>query len=177
MKNYPLSSILNTFLKHKKNSSTSSCIQKRLIFNQKELGGVSSGMLILFFIALPFIEYASIFNPYVFGALGIAQSIVVFIVFLVFLMQVVFVIIWKNNKSALAKINSSWESYFPGVDLKLVLSSGVSPYNDFYKAYCEAAEKSSDDEQLHQALLQAFSVMQEENKELLEAINKDKTAQ
>lgn len=154
----------------------STCIKKRLIFNKAPLGGMSSSLLILFFIALPFFEYAAIFNPYVFNYLGIAQSIVVFIVFLVFLMQVVFVMIWRNNKKVLSKASSSWDNYFPGVDLKLVLSSGVSPYNDFYKSYCEAAASSSNDDQLQQALGKAFDVMQEENKDLLEAINKDKNS-
>jgi len=176
MNNYSLSAILNAIFKLKKNPSVPACISKRLIFNQAPLGGRSSTTLIAFFIALPFIEYAAIFNPYVFNYLGIAQSIVVFIVCLVFLMQVVFVMIWRNNKKALAMATSGWESYFPGVDLKLVISSGVSPYNDFYKAYCEAASTSSDDEQLQQALTKAFARMQEENRELLDAINRDKKA-
>ena len=174
MKNYSLSSILNAVTKHKK--SASPCIVKRLIFNKASIGGISSTQLVLLFIALPFIEYAVIFNPYVFGILGIAQSIVVFIVFLVFLMQIVFVMIWRNNKKVLSKVSSSWESYFPGVDLKLVLSSGISPYNDFYKAYCEAKEVSSNDEELHKALTEAFKVMQEENQDLLEAIQRDKNS-
>lgn len=174
MKNYSLSSILNALTKHKKGASP--CFVKRLIFNKASFGGISSTQLILFFIALPFIEYAVIFNPYVFGIMGIAQSIVVFIVFLVFLMQMVFVMIWRNNKKVLSKVSSSWEDYFPGVDLKLVLSSGVSPYNDFYKAYCEADASSSNDEELHKALSDAFKVMQEENRDLLDAIEKDKNS-
>ncbi len=174
MKNYSLSSILDALTKHKKGASP--CIVKRLIFNKASIGGLSSTQLILFFIALPFIEYAAIFNPYVFETLGIAQSIVVFIVFLVFLMQMVFVMIWRNNKKVLSAVSSSWDSYFPGVDLKLVLSSGVSPYNDFYKAYCEAKASSSDEQQLHSALKDAFKEMQEQNKELLDAINKDKNS-
>ena len=176
MANYSLPSILNALIKHKKNSGTSECIKKRLIYSQATLGGISSNQLILFFICIPFIEYAAIFNPYIFGLLGIAQSIVVFIVGLVFLMQVVFVMIWKKNKKTLSKISSSWESYFPSVDLKMVLSSGVSPYNDFYKAYCEASGSTLDDEQLHLALSKAFVVMQEENSDLLAAFNRDKKA-
>ncbi len=174
MTNYSLSSILNALTKHKK--SATPCFIKRLIFNKGPIGGLSSTQLILFFITLPFIEYAAIFNPYVFNYFGIAQSIVVFIVFLVFLMQMVFVMIWRNNKKVLSKVNSSWESYFPGVDLKLVLSSGVSPYNDFYKAYCEAAATSSNDDELHKSLSNAFKLMQEENKDLLDAIAKDKNS-
>jgi hypothetical protein len=174
MTNYSLSSILNALTKHKKGATP--CVSKRLIFNKGTLGGISSIQLILFFIALPFIEYAAIFNPYVFGALGIAQSIVVFIVFLVFLMQMVFVMIWRNNKNVLSKVSSSWESYFPGIDLKLVLSSGVSPYNDFYKAYCEAEASTSNDEELRKALSDAFKLMQEENRDLLDAIEKDKNS-
>ncbi len=176
MVQHSLSSILNTFFKFKNSHNAKTCISKRLIFNQAPIGGISSKLLIGFFMALPFIEYAAIFNPYVFNYLGIAQSIVVFIVLLVFLMQIIFVLIWFNNKKAFSRLESSWESYFPGVDLKLVLSSGVSPYNDFYKAYCEAVLTSSNDEHLHQALSNAFTLMQDENRELLDAINRDKNS-
>lgn len=174
MTNHSLSAILNTVFKFKKNNQSPGCISKRLIFNQAPVGGLGSSALIALFFALPFIEYAAIFNPYVFNYLGIAQSIVVFIVFLVFLMQVVFWLVWRNNKKALTKVSSAWEEYFPGVDLKLVLSSGISPYNDFYKAYCEAASVSSNDTELQQELSKAFALMQEENRELLDAINRDK---
>ncbi len=172
---HSLSSILNAIFKLKKNNKTS-CISKRLIFNQAPVGGISSMTLIVLFISFPFMEYAAIFNPYVFNYFGIAQSIVVFIVSLVVIMQVIFVLIWRNNKKTLSRLSSSWNSYFPDVDLKLVLSSGVSPYNDFYKAYCEAATASSNDEQLHQALSKAFALMQEQNRDLLEAIQRDTKA-
>jgi len=177
VKNYSLSSILNALTKYTKKSDMPAIVSKRLIFNKAPLGGISSNMLIVFFISIPFIEYAAVFNPYVFGALGIAQSIVVFIVLLVFLMQVVFLMIWKNNKSVLKRVEKSWESYFPSVDIKMVLSSGVSPYNDFYKAYGEAIGIASNDDELHHSLAKAFALMQDENRDLLEAIQKDKDSQ
>ncbi len=146
---------------------------KRTIYNQAPIGGIDSKFIVLFFFALPFLEYAAIFNPIVFTKLGIAQSIVAFIVLLVFLMQMVFVGILLNNKRVVKKIVTSWEHYFPGKDLKAVLSSGTTPYSDFFKLYKASADL--EEEALHKALKEAFIRMEEENKDLVEAIKKDKS--
>ncbi len=164
MSTYSLKSILATFTKP---NGT-----KRLIFNQAPIGGQSSKSLILMFIALPFVEYAAIFNPYVFNMLGIAQAIVFFIIFLVFIMQMVFVIIWMNNKKAKKKVLASWNTYFDDIDLNLVLAGGSSPYREFFDRY-SALDKNLDDNALYASLQQVFSELKEENKELLEAMNKD----
>ena len=146
---------------------------KRTLFNFGPLGGISSSVVTLFFFCLPFVEFAAIFNPVVFNKLGIAQSIVFFIVFLSIVMIIVFLVTWKINKSVLKKIDASWERFFPNVDLKMVLSSGVTPYSDFYKFY--ALSCTLEEDELHKALLKDFEKMQEENKELLEAIQKDRS--
>lgn len=165
MSMYSLKAILATFTKS--NGS------KRTLFNLAPLGGISSSIVTLFFFSLPFIEFAIIFNPVVFNKLGIAQSIVFFIVFLSIVMIIVFLVTWKINKSVLKKIAASWENFFPNVDLKMVLASGITPYSDFYKFY--ALSNKLEEEELHKALLEAFSQMQEENKDLLEAIQKDRS--
>lgn len=162
---YPLKTILSTFSK--------SNAAKRTLFNLAPLGGVSSSVVTLFFFCLPFIEFAAIFNPVVFNRLGIAQSIVFFIVFLSIVMIIVFVVAWANNRRVLRKIASSWEHFFPNVDLKMVLSSGITPYSDFFKHYKEV--NSLEEEELHKALLKAFAQMEEENKDLIEAMQKDRS--
>lgn len=162
---YSLKAILATFTKP--NAS------KRTLFNLAPLGGVSSSLVAFFFFCLPFIEFAAIFNPVVFNKLGIAQSIVFFIVFLSIVMIIVFLVTWSINKKVLKKIAPSWESFFPKVDLKMVLSSGVTPYSDFYKYYAQS--HTLEDDALHKALLKAFAQMEEENKDLIEAIKKDRS--
>ncbi len=164
MTTYPLKTILATFTKANGN--------KRTLFNLAPLGGISSSVIALLLLALPFVEYAAIFNPTVFNKLGIAQSIIFFIVFLSIVMIIVFLVSWAVNEKVLKKISPSWESYFPNVDLKMVLSSGVTPYRDFFKVYKGLMQL--EDEALHQELLKAFVQMEDENKDLVEAIRKDK---
>ena len=60
--------------------------------------------LVLFFISLPFIEFALVFNPFVFSKLGIAQSIIFYIIFMSIIMMIIFGVSWVNNKKVLAKI-------------------------------------------------------------------------
>ena len=103
MSTYSLKAILSTFVKPDG--------AKRTIFNPGAIGGVSSKLVILFFVAMPFIEYASIFNPYVFNALGIAQCIVLYIVFLSIVMIAIFLISWQIKKSVIKKITPSWKNW------------------------------------------------------------------
>lgn len=147
---------------------------KRMIFDFSAIGGFGSKNLKILFVLLPFIEYAAIFNPYVFNKLGIAQAIIFFIIFLVFIMQLVFGMIWFNNKKLKNRITESWAEYFPDVELKLVLAGGSSPYRDFFTHY-QALSRDLDEEQLHSALKDAFVRMQEENAELLEAMKTDRS--
>ncbi|HIQ27234.1 MAG TPA: hypothetical protein EYH42_01870, partial [Sulfurovum sp.] len=72
---YTLNEILASISTYKKPKA-----KKRLIFDQRPLGGVGSKWLIAFFCLLPLIEYAGIFNPFIFGMLGIAQAIIFYVV-------------------------------------------------------------------------------------------------
>ena len=72
---YALKTILDTITKYKKPD-----VKKRLIFNQSPVGGLGSKWIIASFLFLPFVEYALIFNPYIFNMLGIAQAIIFFVV-------------------------------------------------------------------------------------------------
>lgn len=145
-----------------------------MLYNQAPLGGISSALIVLFFLSLPFIEFALIFNPLVFKALGIAQSIIFFIVFLSVVMIIVFLVSWMNNRAVLKKISPSWKAYFPHVDLKMLLSSGTTPYSSFFHEYAKI-DRGVDDAQLHKELKAAFVTMEEENKELIEAMQNDRS--
>ncbi len=169
MSTYALRSILDSI-----SSRAKKRIQKRTLYNLAPLGGISSALIVLFFLSLPFIEFALIFNPYVFKALGIAQSIIFFIVFLSIVMIIIFLLSWINNKAVLKRVSPSWKYYFPNIDLKVLLSSGTNPYSDFFREYSAIPEDSSDEE-LHAALKEAFGRMEEENKELIEAMQKDRS--
>ncbi len=147
---------------------------KRILFNMGPIGGISSSLIILFFILLPILEYVLFFNPYVFNILGIATAIVAYIVCLSLVMIVVFLVTWRMNSHIIKKITPSWESYFPKKPLDMVLSSGTTPYNEFFDYYAKALEKKMDENELHTFLLSAFTQMEEKNKELLEAINRNK---
>jgi len=167
---YPLETILAAISKYKKPNVT-----KRLIFDQSHMGGIGRRWIISFFLLLPILEYAGIFNPWMFNMLGIAQAIVFFIVFLSMLMIVVVALTFINNNKVIRQMTPSWKHYFPNVDLQMVLSSGATPYKDFYKHYSIALNDGLEGEALYNYLKDAFAIMQEQNKEMLEAINKDRS--
>jgi hypothetical protein len=148
--------------------------KKRVLLNMAPIGGVGSRFIIAFFLLLPIIEYALFFNPYVFGLLGIATAILGYIVCLSLVMIIIFLVGWRVNSHIIKKITSSWEFYFPQKSLEMVLSSGITPYNEFFDYYVHALKKKMDEHELHMFLLSAFSEMEEKNKELLEAINRNK---
>lgn len=166
---YSLTEILTALFKEKNGS-----IHKRLIYDQTTLQGIGSKWIKLLFVLLPFAMYASIFNPMVFNYLGIAQAIVFYIILLVFTMQIVVVLSFFNNKKVLKRVMPSWQHYFPEVDLKMVLSSGVTPYVDFMKHYEGIIKEGVEEEVLHQRLEASFLQMEEENDQLVEAIRRDK---
>ena len=170
---YSLKVILAALCKVSKNSNNTFTAKKRTLFNKAAVGGMSSRTLKLFFLSLPFIEFAIIFNPIIFAKLGIAQSIVFYIVFMSIIMIIIFFVSWKNNKSVLEKVIPAWNEYFPDVDLKQVLSSGVSPYNKFFSEYSRLLDKNLSPTDLKIDLRKSFDDMQEENKDLLEAIARD----
>jgi hypothetical protein len=162
---YSLKAILSTFAKP---DGT-----KRMIFNAAPIGGLSSKSVILFFLAMPFIEYALIFNPYVFNILGIAQCIVLYIVLLSTVMIAVFVISWKIQKKIIQKISPSWKHYFGNINLNMVLSSSATPYSKFFEYYAKTLLENKSEDVMHRYLVDAFKKMEEENKELIEAMIKD----
>lgn len=169
--NFSLQTILNSFTRVKKNKSFSTA-SKYGILDMGVLGGIKRRILVLFFLSLPFIEFAIIFNPSVFNYLGIAQSIIFYIVFMSILMMIIVGVTWKNNKNVFSTIVSSWNNYFPDVDLRVLLSSGVTPYSDFFKRYGAVAHKELDDKSLQASLRKLFNEMQEENRDLFEMMQK-----
>lgn len=171
---YDLKTILSTVSTFKKNSDKTKQVKKRLLYDQAPVGGLSINYFWAAFIAMPFIEYAAIFNPVVFPMLGIAQAIVFFVVFLSIVMILIFALFTFNNRVVIDSIAPMWKEYFPDIDVKLVLTSSHSPYADFFKAYSEIAGEDLSDEELHQKLKQSFVKMQEENKDLLEAMQRSR---
>ena len=169
-----LEAILASICKTKKSNSTTT-VNKRTLFNKGPLGGLSSSKLVLFFLTLPVIEFALIFNPISFAKLGIAQAIIFYIIFMSVIMMIIFFTSWKNNKAVLAQITPAWHEYFPDVDLRQVLASGVSPYSKFFSEYSRLLDKNLSPTDLKLDLRAAFDEMQEENKDLLEAIAKDRS--
>jgi hypothetical protein len=147
-------------------------VSKRLIYDQAPIKGIPAKWIIAFFISLPFIEYAGIFNPWMFNLLGIAQAIIFFIVFLSMVMIFVVTITFINNNKVVRQITPSWEKYFPDIDLKMILSSGVTPYKDFFSHYSEAVQQNLKKENLYLFLEKSFEQMKNENSDLLEAMNR-----
>jgi hypothetical protein len=137
------------------------------------LGGLSSRFIILIFLLLPILEYALFFNPYIFAKLGIATAILGYIVCLSLVMIVIFLVAWRVNAHVIKKVTPSWEFYFPQKRLDMVLSSGMTPYSQFFDYYCKALGEKLSGEALHQYLLNAFSEMEEKNKDLLDAIKRN----
>jgi len=149
-------------------------IKKRLIYDNALFGGLSNKWIILAFFILPFAMYAAIFNPVSFKELGIAQAIVFYIILLVFAMQIVVAVSYFNNKKVLKTATKAWEDYFPGIDLKMILSSGATPYADFKKYYESALRDGLGNDALQKRMAEAFEQMEAENVHLVEAIKKDK---
>lgn len=146
-----------------------------MIFDQSPVGGLGSRWLMALFLSIPLLEYAAIFNPYVFNMLGIAQAIIFFVVFLSVVMILIFTLAVINNAKVVKKITPSWNHYFPDIDLKLIVTSGASPYKEFFSHYANALNKDLNEDALYAYFKDAFGVMKEENKELLDAIQKDRS--
>ena len=164
--NYSLKTILDTLTKIKNNKA-----HKRLIYDQSPLKGIGSKWVIAFFISLPIFLYVGIFNPAVFAMLGIAQAIIFYVVFLSMVMIMIIALTFINNNKVIRQVKPSWDNYFPDIDLNLVVSSGVTPYKDFFNQYSKAIEKNIDDDALPKYFEEAFIQMKNENSELLEAMD------
>ena len=163
---YTLKTILETLSKTKNGIA-----KKRLIFDQAPIDGIGVKWVIAFFISLPILLYIGIFNPMIFKMLGIAQAIIFFVVFLSMVMIMVTALTFINNNKVLRQIKPSWDDFFPDVDLKLVLSSGATPYKNFFKHYSKAVNDGLEDKALYTYLQNAFEQMKEENSDLLDAMN------
>ncbi|RLA70916.1 MAG: hypothetical protein DRG09_01880 [Epsilonproteobacteria bacterium] len=168
-KNYTLNDILLSVFTIKENK-----MKKRLIHNYAIFGGLNSNWIKLVFFILPFAMYAAVFNPTAFKALGIAQAIVFYIILLVMAMQIVVGVTYFNNKKTIKKATKEWEKYFPNIDFRMILSSGVTPYVDFKKHYESALNDGLNEEAMKKRLVDDFRNMEEENIVLVEAMRKDK---
>jgi hypothetical protein len=168
-KNYTLNDILVSVFTIKENK-----LKKRLIHNNAIFGGLNSNWIKLIFFILPFAMYAAVFNPTSFKELGIAQAIVFYIILLVIAMQIVVGVTYFNNKKTVKTATKEWEKYFPNIDFKMILSSGVTPYVDFKKHYESALIDNLDEETMKKRLADAFKEMEEENSILVEAMRRDK---
>lgn len=164
--NYSLKTILDTLTKTKNGKA-----KKRLIFDQTPVGGIGSKWVMSFFISLPVLLYVGIFNPAVFAMLGIAQAIIFYIVFLSMVMIMIIALTFINNNKVVRQITPSWDKYFPGVDIRQILSSGATPYKDFFKHYGQAMVENIEENDLHSFLLEAVEQMKKENSDLIEAMN------
>ncbi|CAA6805648.1 MAG: Unknown protein [uncultured Sulfurovum sp.] len=165
---YSLETILSTITKVKNNTA-----KKRLIFDQAPIGGISVKWVIAFLISLPILLYAGIFNPTMFQMLGIAQAIIFFIVFLSMVMILSVAVVFINNNKVTRDVTISWNRYFKDVDLKLALSSGSTPYKDFFKHYNLALKENLTEKALEKRLQEIFATMEEENQILMEAIRRN----
>jgi len=165
MSNYSLKTILTTFTDKNGNKLT--------IFNAAPVGGMSSLVIKALFLAMPIIEFFAIFNDFIYQKVGLVTQIVVYIVFMSILMMIVFIIIYMTRKSVIKKITPTWDKYFSDISLSMVLAVGITPYSDFFKHYSSFAAQDISDEKLHEKLKDSFIQMQNENKELLIAIEKD----
>ncbi len=142
--------------------------KKRLIFDQANLTGISSKWIKAFFLSLPILLYIGIFNPKIFAMLGIAQAIIFYIVFLSMVMIMITGLTFINNNKVIRQISPSWNTLFPTVDLKQVLSGGATPYKDFLTYYNKALDANMDEGELARYLQISFEEMQNENREMYE---------
>jgi len=149
--------------------------KKRLIFDQSNLAGIGSKWVKTFFISLPILLYIGIFNPTIFGMLGIAQAIVFYIVFLSMTMIMIAGLTFINNTKVIRQIEPSWKNLFPNVDLKQVLASNGTPYKDFLTHYNQALNDDLKEQALYDRLKENFAQMEDENRELYEQINARRT--
>ncbi|MEA1880370.1 MAG: hypothetical protein U9N11_06985 [Campylobacterota bacterium] len=149
-------------------------IKKRLIYQNAIFGGINNIWIKLSFFALPFLMYAAVFNPISFKELGIAQAIVFYIILLVVAMQIVVAISFFNNKKVLNLASKEWKKYFPDVELKIIITSGATPYKDFKYHYEKSLEDNVEDEVLTNRLNNAFKTMESENSVMYQAMKKDK---
>ena len=165
MPQYSLKTILSTFSKANG--------KKRLLFNNGPIGGLSSTIVALILYSLPFISFAIIFKTSIFTTLGIATSIILFIISSSIIMITVFIVAIKAKKDVLKAVTASWNSYFEDIDIDLVLASTKTPYSDFFQYYEKVKDLEQTEDELHKYLIDSFKAMREDNKDLIEAMQRD----
>ncbi len=166
---YSIQTIIKSVFKEKNHQ-----IKKRLIYDNAMFGGLSNKWIKLAFFVLPFAMYAAIFNPASFKELGIAQAIVFYIILLVFAMQIIVAVSYFNNRKVLKTASAAFEHYFPGIEMKMILSSGATPYKDFAIHYEKALADELDGDTLKDRMTHAFKEMESENSHLVEAMKRDR---
>ena len=154
--------------------TTTNSTKKRLIFDKAPLGGLGRKWLIGLFWLFPFILYAMIFNDTIFSMLGIAQAIVIYIVMLSMVMLLIFTLVVLNNSNVINQIKPSWKNYFPTVEFELITTTGATPYKEFFNYYHKDLEENLTEEELKQYLEKIFRQLKEENRDLIEAMSRDK---
>lgn len=169
METYSLETILKTLAKENG--------KKRLLYNFGPVGGWNSTVISMIFFSLPLLEFAILFNPYSFEYLGIAQSIIFYIVFSSMLMILVAGLIFAFNSNLVRKISPSFEKYFEGIDLAMLLSSGITPYNKFFEHYASLLKENLDEQQMHKGLIKAIKLMESENEDLINAMKRNRRLQ
>lgn len=165
MAQYSLHTILKTLTKENG--------KKRFLYNFGPVGGWNSSVITMMFFSIPFIEFAALFNPYSFAYLGIAQSVIFYIIFSSMLMIMVVGLIFALNTNLIRKITPSFQEHFQGRDLNMILSSGATPYSDFFKHYSALVKENLDEKEMHKGLLKALETMENENKDLLDAMKRN----
>jgi len=148
--------------------------KKRILYNFGPVGGWNSTVITIIFFTLPFIEFAALFNPYSFAYLGIAQSIIFYIVFSSMLMILVAGLIFAFNSNLIRKITPSWNELFKGRDLELIVSSAITPYSKFFDHYRDLLKENLDEKNMYKSLLKALDEMEEENKDLIDAMKRNR---
>ncbi len=165
MAQYSLKTILSTFTKPNG--------KQRMLFNKAPVGGLSANVVTLLLFTLPLISFLLIFKTSVFDMLGIATSIILFIISSSLIMIAIFLVHISVKKSVLKEIAPSWSEYFGDVSLNLLLSNTRTPYSDFFKYYEKVIDLDQSEEDLHKYLIDSFKEMQDDNRDLLEAMKKD----
>jgi hypothetical protein len=106
--------------------------------------------------------------------LGIAQSIVIFIVMLSMVMLLIFTLVVVNNSRVTNTIKPLWNTYFFDIEFELIITTGATPYKEFFNYYHEVLGRNPNEEVLKEHLEKKFKQMHEENKDLIEAMTRDR---
>lgn len=142
---------------------------KPFFYNNKPIGGMGSAWFVAMLVSLPIMEFILVFNPITISYVGIASAVVMYIIIATMIMMLIAFLTWNYNRVIIRNIHASWNYYFPDVDLDLVLTPRVSPYNNFYHRYkMILAECLEAEEELYKAMKDALLAMENENKELIE---------